>query len=57
MMSNHSCRCFIWDGSTVLSGSQSGELLVWDLLGGKLSERIQGHTGKELAVDLTFLKY
>uniref|UniRef100_H0X967 Protein FAN n=1 Tax=Otolemur garnettii TaxID=30611 RepID=H0X967_OTOGA len=38
-------RCFIWDGNSVLSGSQSGELLVWDLLGAKLSERIQGHTG------------
>nr|XP_036853892.1 protein FAN isoform X3 [Manis javanica] len=38
-------RCFIWDGNSVLSGSQSGELLVWDLLGGKMRERIQGHTG------------
>ncbi|XP_036763452.2 protein FAN isoform X2 [Manis pentadactyla] len=38
-------RCFIWDGNSVLSGSQSGELLVWDLLGGKMRARIQGHTG------------
>ncbi|KAK2490337.1 hypothetical protein MC885_018264, partial [Smutsia gigantea] len=38
-------RCFIWDGNSVLSGSQSGELLVWDLLGGKIRERLQGHTG------------
>ncbi|ELW71950.1 Protein FAN, partial [Tupaia chinensis] len=38
-------RCFIWDGNSVLSGSQSGELLVWDLLGAKVSERIQGHKG------------
>ncbi|KAJ8797081.1 hypothetical protein J1605_001891 [Eschrichtius robustus] len=37
--------CFLWDGNSVLSGSQSGELLVWDLLGGKIRERIQGHTG------------
>lgn len=45
---NRSCRCFLWDGNTVLSGSQSGELLVWDLLGGKVTERIPGHTGKDL---------
>lgn len=45
MTSDEPQRCFIWDGNSVLSGSQSGELLVWDLLGGKLSERIQGHAG------------
>ncbi|XP_059529105.1 protein FAN isoform X1 [Myotis daubentonii] len=45
MTSDKPQRCFIWDGNTVLSGSQSGELLVWDLLGGKLCERIQGHKG------------
>ena len=49
---NPSCRCFLWDGNSVLSGSQSGELLVWDLLGGKIRERIQGHTGKLSAADL-----
>uniref|UniRef100_A0A8C8S872 Neutral sphingomyelinase activation associated factor n=1 Tax=Pelusios castaneus TaxID=367368 RepID=A0A8C8S872_9SAUR len=38
-------QCFKWDGHTVLSGSQSGELLVWDLLAGKVIERIKGHTG------------
>ncbi|XP_038622549.1 protein FAN isoform X1 [Tachyglossus aculeatus] len=38
-------RCFSWDGDTVLAGSQSGELLVWDLLGGRVSDRISGHTG------------
>lgn len=38
-------RCFIWDGNSVLSGSESGELLVWDLLGAKVRERIQGHSG------------
>ncbi|EPY80289.1 protein FAN-like protein [Camelus ferus] len=36
-------ECFIWDGNSVLSGSQSGELLVWDLLGGRSTERIRGH--------------
>lgn len=45
---DHACRCFVWDGNSVLSGSRSGELLVWDLLGAKISERIQGHTGEEL---------
>uniref|UniRef100_A0AC11DFT1 Neutral sphingomyelinase activation associated factor n=1 Tax=Ovis aries TaxID=9940 RepID=A0AC11DFT1_SHEEP len=38
-------RCFLWDGNSVVSGSQSGELLVWDLLGGRVSKRIQGHAG------------
>ncbi|NXA53543.1 FAN protein, partial [Nothocercus julius] len=38
-------RCFKWDGNTILSGSQSGELLIWDLLGGKVIERIKGHAG------------
>uniref|UniRef100_A0A8C7EK32 Protein FAN n=1 Tax=Neovison vison TaxID=452646 RepID=A0A8C7EK32_NEOVI len=45
LTSDETQRCFIWDGNSVLSGSQSGELLVWDLLGGKISERIQGHAG------------
>lgn len=43
---DHACRCFVWDGNSVLSGSRSGELFVWDLLGAKISERIQGHTGE-----------
>lgn len=38
-------RCFKWDGNTILSGSESGELLVWDIVGGKIVERIKGHTG------------
>ncbi|XP_029447209.1 protein FAN [Rhinatrema bivittatum] len=38
-------RCFCWDGNTVLSGSQSGELLVWDIVAGKVMERIQAHSG------------
>ncbi|XP_069931160.1 protein FAN isoform X2 [Oryctolagus cuniculus] len=45
MTSDEPQRCFIWDGNSILSGSQSGDLLVWDLLGAKISERIQGHTG------------
>uniref|UniRef100_K7FV55 Neutral sphingomyelinase activation associated factor n=2 Tax=Pelodiscus sinensis TaxID=13735 RepID=K7FV55_PELSI len=45
MASEQPQRCFKWDGHTVLSGSQSGELLVWDLLAGKVNERIKGHTG------------
>ncbi|XP_021111605.1 protein FAN [Heterocephalus glaber] len=45
MASDQPQRCFIWDGNSVLSGSESGELLVWDLLGAKISERIQGHSG------------
>lgn len=38
-------RCFCWDGNIVLSGSHSGELLVWDLLGAKVVDKIQGHSG------------
>ncbi|XP_066480107.1 protein FAN isoform X3 [Tiliqua scincoides] len=45
MASEHPQRCFKWDGNTVLSGSQSGELFVWDIVGGKIVEKIQGHTG------------
>lgn len=36
-------RCFRWNGQTVLSGNNSGELLVWDLVGGRILERIAGH--------------
>ncbi|XP_077208451.1 protein FAN isoform X2 [Paroedura picta] len=45
MASEQPQRCFKWDGNTILSGSQSGELLVWDIVGGKIVERIKGHTG------------
>ncbi|ETE67334.1 Protein FAN [Ophiophagus hannah] len=38
-------RCFKWDGHIVLSGSQSGELFVWDILGGKTVGKIPGHAG------------
>ncbi|KAG8442024.1 hypothetical protein GDO86_010988 [Hymenochirus boettgeri] len=37
-------RCFCWNGHTVLSGNGSGELLVWDLLGGRVKERVPGHS-------------
>uniref|UniRef100_A0A8C4J7X4 Neutral sphingomyelinase activation associated factor n=1 Tax=Dromaius novaehollandiae TaxID=8790 RepID=A0A8C4J7X4_DRONO len=43
-------RCFKWDGNTILSGSWSGELLIWDLLGGKVIERIKGHTGAVMSM-------
>ncbi|XP_069477194.1 protein FAN isoform X2 [Ambystoma mexicanum] len=45
ILSGQPQRCFCWDGTTVLSGSESGELYVWDLLGGKVVEKIQGHSG------------
>ncbi|XP_043921420.1 protein FAN [Protopterus annectens] len=38
-------RCFVWDGNTILSGSKSGDLLVWDLIAGKITDRIKGHSG------------
>ncbi|XP_075172147.1 protein FAN [Anomaloglossus baeobatrachus] len=37
-------RCFCWNGHTVLSGNDTGELLVWDLLAGRILERMTGHT-------------
>ncbi|KAM4704815.1 protein FAN [Rhinophrynus dorsalis] len=37
-------RCFCWNGQTILSGNDSGELLVWDLLGGRIVERMPGHS-------------
>ncbi|XP_076828575.1 protein FAN [Brachyhypopomus gauderio] len=39
-------RCFCWDGSTVLSGGQSGDLLVWDLLTSKVIHKIPAHSGQ-----------
>lgn len=38
-------RCFCWDGSIVLSGGQSGNLLIWDLLTSKITHRIPAHSG------------
>ncbi|KAM9827744.1 protein FAN [Neosynchiropus ocellatus] len=38
-------RCFCWDGSTVLCGGQSGDLLLWDLLSNTLIKRIPAHSG------------
>ncbi|XP_015209172.2 protein FAN isoform X1 [Lepisosteus oculatus] len=43
-------RCFCWDGNTVLSGSQTGELLVWDLMSGKVTKKIPGHSGAVTAM-------
>ncbi|XP_053324288.1 protein FAN [Spea bombifrons] len=37
-------RCFCWNGHTVLSGNDAGEILVWDLLGGRILERMPGHS-------------
>lgn len=38
-------RCFCWDGSSVLCGGQSGDLLLWDLLSNTISQRIPAHSG------------
>lgn len=38
-------RCFCWDGSIVLAGGQSGNLLIWDLLASKITHRIPAHSG------------
>ncbi|XP_059900845.1 protein FAN [Gadus macrocephalus] len=43
-------RCFCWDGNTALSGSQSGDLLLWDLLSNTLTKRIPAHSGAVTAM-------
>ncbi|XP_037549918.1 protein FAN [Nematolebias whitei] len=43
-------RCFCWDGNTVLSGAQSGDLLLWDLLSGTITKRIPAHSGAVTAM-------
>lgn len=40
------CRYFCWDGSSVLCGGQSGDLLLWDLLSNSVSQRIPAHSGR-----------
>uniref|UniRef100_A0A8C5M964 Neutral sphingomyelinase activation associated factor n=1 Tax=Leptobrachium leishanense TaxID=445787 RepID=A0A8C5M964_9ANUR len=37
-------RCFRWNGHTVLCGSDSGDILVWDLLEENILERMSGHS-------------
>uniref|UniRef100_A0A3Q3W5A1 Uncharacterized protein n=1 Tax=Mola mola TaxID=94237 RepID=A0A3Q3W5A1_MOLML len=37
-------QCFCWDGSTVLCGGQSGDLLLWDLLSNTVTQRIPAHS-------------
>ncbi|XP_067107617.1 protein FAN isoform X3 [Osmerus mordax] len=43
-------RCFCWDGNTVLTGGQSGDLLFWNLLSSKVTSRIPGHSGMVTAM-------
>ncbi|XP_056879537.1 protein FAN-like [Takifugu flavidus] len=43
-------RCFCWDGSSVLCGGQSGDLLLWDLLSNTVSQRIPAHSGAVTAM-------
>ncbi|MED6255642.1 hypothetical protein ATANTOWER_012611, partial [Ataeniobius toweri] len=43
-------RCFCWDGSSVVSGGQSGNLLLWDLLSNTVINRIPAHTGAVTAM-------
>ncbi|XP_078136441.1 protein FAN isoform X4 [Sander vitreus] len=43
-------RCFCWDGSSVLCGGQSGDLLLWDLLSNTVTQRIPAHSGAVTAL-------
>ncbi|KAA8580940.1 hypothetical protein FQN60_013898 [Etheostoma spectabile] len=43
-------RCFCWDGNSVLCGGQSGDLLLWDLLGNTVIKRIPAHSGAVTAM-------
>lgn len=38
-------RCFCWDGSSVLCGGRSGDLLLWDLISNTVTKRIPAHSG------------
>ncbi|XP_077504121.1 protein FAN-like [Amblyomma americanum] len=40
---NYVCLC--WDGATVLTGCDSGSILVWDLLSAKLVATVSAHSG------------
>uniref|UniRef100_A0A3B5L9Y3 Uncharacterized protein n=1 Tax=Xiphophorus couchianus TaxID=32473 RepID=A0A3B5L9Y3_9TELE len=37
-------QCFCWDGSSVLCGGRSGDLLLWDLLRNTVINRIPAHS-------------
>ncbi|XP_038068746.1 protein FAN-like isoform X2 [Patiria miniata] len=39
----HEIRCVCWRENTVLAGSSSGELLVWDMVKAQLTATIPGH--------------
>uniref|UniRef100_A0A3P9P259 Neutral sphingomyelinase activation associated factor n=1 Tax=Poecilia reticulata TaxID=8081 RepID=A0A3P9P259_POERE len=43
-------RCFCWDGSSVLCGGRSGNLLLWDLLSNRVISRIPAHSGAVTAM-------
>ncbi|XP_072235181.1 protein FAN isoform X2 [Leuresthes tenuis] len=43
-------RCFRWDGNFVLSGGQSGDLFLWDLLSNTVTKRIPAHSGAVTAM-------
>ncbi|KAM4533381.1 protein FAN [Odontesthes bonariensis] len=43
-------RCFCWDGNFVLSGGQSGDLFLWDLLSNTVTKRIPAHSGAVTAM-------
>ncbi|XP_048865845.1 protein FAN isoform X3 [Brienomyrus brachyistius] len=43
-------RCFCWDGNTALSGGETGDLLVWDIMAGRVTHRIPGHSGPVTAM-------
>uniref|UniRef100_A0A3B5L6U0 Uncharacterized protein n=1 Tax=Xiphophorus couchianus TaxID=32473 RepID=A0A3B5L6U0_9TELE len=43
-------RCFCWDGSSVLCGGRSGDLLLWDLLRNTVINRIPAHSGAVTAM-------
>ncbi|XP_077982163.1 protein FAN-like isoform X3 [Glandiceps talaboti] len=44
-------RCLCWDGSTVLAGTQSGHLLIWDFAKVKVLNKVKGHDGAIMCID------
>ncbi|XP_070575197.1 protein FAN-like isoform X2 [Ptychodera flava] len=44
-------RCLCWDGSTVLAGTETGHLLIWDFVKVQVLNKVKGHTGALTCID------
>ncbi|XP_076336883.1 protein FAN-like isoform X2 [Tachypleus tridentatus] len=44
-------RCLCWDGSTVFTGGERGNIMIWDLTKAQLLNTIAGHIGPVICID------